>query len=157
LLWRIGRKDDYAIMCSECTPRPEDFDACTRSLLNTLQFAGDAVDFRRFCLDQTDVAEFHQGSSKGLLHDLIHFLTLSVASASKNKRPLATPGLWSQTEESEFPAAAWISGSVVVQCLDFGFCRGSMPDMFLMSAYILGWRRQYRGAGVSRCQRRPVL
>src|SRR2546430_7375009 len=83
-------------MCSECTPRPEDFDACTRSLLNTLQFAGDAVDFRRFCLDQTDVAEFHQGSSKGFLHDLIHFLTLSVASASKNKRPLATSGLCSQ-------------------------------------------------------------
>jgi len=102
-------------MCSECTPRPEDFDACTRSLLNTLQFAGDAVDFRRFCLDQTDVAEFHQGSSKGLLHDLIHFLTLSVASAGKNKRPLATPRLCSQTEESEFPATVWISGSVVVQ------------------------------------------
>src|SRR2546425_11810184 len=102
-------------MCSECTPRPEDFDACTRSLLNTLQFAGDAVDFRRFCLDQTDVAEFHQGSSKGLLHDLIHFLTLSVASASKNKRPLATPGLCSQTEESEFPAMVWVSGPGVVQ------------------------------------------
>src|SRR2546428_13508470 len=79
-------------MCSERTPRPEDFDACTRSLLNPLQFAGDAVDFRRFCLDQKDVAEFHQGSSKGFLHDLIHFLTLYVTSASKNKTTLATSG-----------------------------------------------------------------
>jgi len=104
-------------MCSEGTPCPEDFNACTRSFLNSLQFAGDVVDFRGFCLDQTDVAEFHQLSSKGLLHDLIHFLTLSVASAGKDKRPLATPGLWTQTEESEFPGAAWISGSVVVQYL----------------------------------------